>query len=108
LSNAKALREIRRAQFLVCSSAMASGANVVIEAIRSGTPALASGISGNRGMLGKDYPGYFPFGDVGALASLIERCQSSPAFLDDLASHCAKRERSGASTIVADALVHSN
>jgi hypothetical protein len=42
--------------------------------------------------LGKDYPGYFPLGDASALASLIERCQTHPEFLDLLRSHCAKRE----------------
>jgi putative glycosyltransferase (TIGR04348 family) len=112
LSHAKALREIRRAQVLVCSSVMEGGANVVIEAVRSGTPVLASDISGNRGMLGKDYPGYFPLGDASALAGLIERCQSSPAFLDVLMAHCTKREalflpereRAGVLAAVQDAL----
>jgi putative glycosyltransferase (TIGR04348 family) len=110
LSHAKALREIRRSQLLICSSVMEGGANVIIEAVRSGTPVLASDVSGNRGMLGKDYPGYFPLGDAGALASLIERCHTNPEFLDLLRSHCSKREelftpereRNGVLTIVSD------
>jgi putative glycosyltransferase (TIGR04348 family) len=112
LSHTGALREIRRAQLLVCSSVMEGGANVIIEAVRSGTPVLASNVSGNRGMLGRDYPGYFPLGDASALASLIERCQTHPEFLDLLRSHCAKREalftpeqeRDGVLAVVSQAL----
>ena len=46
---------------------------MIIEAVTSGVPVLASDISGNRGMLGDDYAGYFPAGDAAALARLIDR-----------------------------------
>jgi putative glycosyltransferase (TIGR04348 family) len=116
LKHSKALGEIRRAQLLICSSVMEGGANVIIEAVRSGTPVLASDVSGNRGMLGSDYPGYFRLGDAGALASLIERCQSQPEFLDLLRQHCSKREalfkpereRAGVLAVVADALLEAD
>jgi len=35
-------------------------------------------------MLGGGYPGYFPVGDAAALASLMLRCETDPAFLADL------------------------
>ncbi len=113
LSHGRALREIRRSQLLICSSVMEGGANVIIEAVRSGTPVLASDISGNRGMLGANYPGYFKLGDAAALAGLIERCQAEPAFIDLLRKHCAqrddlfepKREREGLLGVVAQTLL---
>ena len=40
-----------------------------MEAVRSGTPVVASRIDGNIGMLGQDYAGYFEWGDAAALAA---------------------------------------
>jgi hypothetical protein len=36
-------------------------------------PVIASDISGNRGLLGNRYPGFFPVGDDKALSRLLER-----------------------------------
>jgi len=47
------------------------GANVVSEAIAAGVPVLSSDIPGSRGLLGDDYPGYFPVGDTEALADAL-------------------------------------
>ncbi|KPQ30079.1 MAG: Glycosyltransferase [Marinobacter excellens HL-55] len=66
---------------MVISSVMEGGANVVSEACRAGVPILASDISGNRGLLGDDYPGYFPVGDERALAELMYRVEQSPDLL---------------------------
>ena len=44
---------------MVHPSRMEGGANVIIEAVTSGVPVLASRIDGNVGMLGADYAGYF-------------------------------------------------
>jgi putative glycosyltransferase (TIGR04348 family) len=79
-SHTRALEWIARSQLLVLSSAMEGGANVIAEAARIGTPVLASRIAGNLGMLGRGYPGYFPFGDERALARLIARAVREPAF----------------------------
>jgi len=65
---------IARSHLLVVSSAMEGGANVIAEAARIGTPVLASRVSGNVGMLGRNYPGCFPLFDEQALARLIEKC----------------------------------
>ena len=43
----------------------------------SGVPVLASDISGNRGMLGEDYAGYFPAGDAAAAEFLDEYARLS-------------------------------
>ena len=42
---------------MVIASLMEGGANVIIEAVTSGVPVLASDIDGNRGMLGAGYEG---------------------------------------------------
>lgn len=68
-------RRIQRAHLLVHCSRMEGGAHVLMEAICSGTPVLASRIDGNVGMLGADYGGYFPWGDAQALANLLLRCR---------------------------------
>ena len=70
-------RRIQRAHLLIHASRMEGGAHVIMEAVASGTPVLASRIDGNVGMLGADYAGYFPWGDADALAALILRCHES-------------------------------
>lgn len=83
--------KIQRAHVLVHASKMEGGAHVVMEAVCSGTPVIASNIPGNVGMLGADYAGYFPVGDAQALAQMLERCKDEPAFLDHLKRQCALR-----------------
>jgi len=75
-------RRIQRAHLLIHASRMEGGAHVVMEAVASGTPVLASRIDGNVGMLGADYAGYFPWGDADALAALILHCQKSRRWRD--------------------------
>ena len=70
---------------------MEGGANVVVEAVTSGTPVLGSRISGNVGMLGSDYPGWFDVGDATGLATLVRRAHGDRAFLAGLAAACARR-----------------
>ena len=82
---------LRRSQLLVVPSLMEGGANVIIESVTSGVPVLASDISGNRGMLGEDYAGYFPVGDATALARLIERYAGDAGFARQLKAGCARR-----------------
>ena len=60
---------IAGARALVHMSRIEGGANVVIEAVSSQVPVLASRIDGNVGLLGSGYEGYFPVGDAPALAS---------------------------------------
>ena len=82
---------IQRAHVLVHPSLMEGGAQVVIEAVVSGTPVLASRMAGNVGLLGVDYEGYFPVGDAAALAALLQRCRDDHAMLPRLAAQCARR-----------------
>ena len=66
---------------------MEGGANVVCEALRIGVPVLASRISGNVGLLGPSYPGYFRVGDERALARLITRASTDASFYRSLKTH---------------------
>ncbi len=84
LPHAAVRRHIQAAHVLVHASRMEGGAHVVIEAVRSGTPVLASRIDGNVGLLGEDYRGYFPAGDDAALAALLQRCRDDPDMLSGL------------------------
>ena len=84
-------QRMKRCHAMVIASKMEGGANVIIEAVTSGVPVLASDISGNRGMLGDDYAGYFAPGDAAALAQLIDRSIVDPAFHAQLARQCGAR-----------------
>ncbi|MES2151175.1 MAG: selenoneine biosynthesis selenosugar synthase SenB [Pseudomonadota bacterium] len=91
LAHGAARQRLKRCHAMVIASLMEGGANVIIEAVTSGVPVLASDIGGNRGMLGADYAGYFAPGDAVALARLIERSAADAPFLALLRAQCAAR-----------------
>ena len=82
---------IARAHVLVHPSRMEGGAHVVMEAVCSGTPVLASRIDGNLGLLGEDYPGVFEPGDAAGLAAQLERARGDGAMLVALRQACTAR-----------------
>jgi glycosyltransferase involved in cell wall biosynthesis len=84
-----ARRVLARSHLLSLTSEMEGGANVISEAIAASVPVVASRISGSIGLLGTDYPGYFPVGDTEALAALLQRAEQSPPFLAGLQARCA-------------------
>jgi putative glycosyltransferase (TIGR04348 family) len=84
-------QRLKRSHAMAIASRMEGGANVIIEAVTSGVPVLASDINGNRGMLGDDYEGFFEVGDAHALAQLIDRSIAEPAFHARLQAQCAVR-----------------
>jgi putative glycosyltransferase (TIGR04348 family) len=91
LKHAQTRQKIQRAHVLAHTSRMEGGAHVIMEAVCSGTPVLASRMDGNVGMLGANYDGYFPVGDAQALAAMLRRCKNEPAFLDHLKHQCDTR-----------------
>jgi len=84
-------RLLRRSHAMVLSSRSEGGANVISEAVVVGVPILASRMDGNVGLLGSDYPGYFPVGDTKALARLLHRIESDPRFVATLRRAIARR-----------------
>jgi putative glycosyltransferase (TIGR04348 family) len=84
-------KRIQAAHLLVHTSHIEGGAHVVIEAIRSGTPVLASRIDGNLGLLGADYSGTFVVGDDTALATLLARARDDADMLASMQRQLALR-----------------
>lgn len=80
----KALRLLSRSKLHVLSSEMEGGANALCEALACSVPTLASRISGSIGLLGPDYPGFYPLKDTDALAAMLERAEEDPAFYREL------------------------
>src|SRR6266480_2845752 len=74
------MRWLSRSHALVLSSRMEGGANVICEAAAAGVPAIASRVSGNVGMLGRGYPGYYQLADERSLALQIRRAALEPAY----------------------------
>lgn len=93
LSHGLTRAAIKRSHLLIHPSVMEGGANVIVEALASGTPVLASRMSGNIGMLGQDYAGYFPVGDMDALRSQLDHCARDANFLLRLNTGCAARAK---------------
>jgi putative glycosyltransferase (TIGR04348 family) len=91
LPHAATRRRIQQAHLLVHPSRLEGGAHVVTEALRSGTPVLASRIDGNVGLLGAHWPGLFDPGDDAALAALLRQARDDAAMLPALASQAAAR-----------------
>lgn len=85
----RALRVLSRCRLLSLTSVMEGGANAISESIVASVPVISSRIDGSIGLLGDDYPGYYPVGDTQALADLLERAETDSAFFTDLKSRCA-------------------
>ena len=82
---------LRRSHVMVLSSCSEGGANVISEAVVAGVPVLASRMDGNLGLLGADYPGYFPVGDTEALARLLWRIENDVRYTARLRRAIARR-----------------
>jgi putative glycosyltransferase (TIGR04348 family) len=91
LPRAAARQHIRRAQLLVNTSRMEGGAQVILEAVQSGTAVLASRIPGNVGMLGAGHAGLFELGDDAGLAKLLARARDEPPWLGALRAQTVAR-----------------
>jgi putative glycosyltransferase (TIGR04348 family) len=87
----EALAVLSRCRLLSLTSKLEGGANVISEALAAGVPVVSSRIDGSIGLLGEDYPGYFPFGDTQALADLLWRAENAPDFYHTLSVYCAQR-----------------
>ena len=84
-------RLLGRARAMVLSSLSEGGANVISEAVAADLPILATRIDGSLGLLGRDYPGYYPVGDTEALARLLVRIETEPLFLERLTRAITRR-----------------
>lgn len=86
----QALGVLSRCRLLSLTSQSEGGANVISEAVVAGVPVIASHIVGSIGLLGEDYPGYFPVGDTRTLANLLWRAETDSEFYNMLRDRCAR------------------
>lgn len=86
-----ARRLLAASRLLVVTSRLEGGANVVSEALAAGVPVLSTRIPGSVGILGPDYPGYFPVGDARALAELLTRVEARAESRDGLYAELRRR-----------------
>jgi len=91
LPRTEALQLLSRCRLLALTSTMEGGANVISEAVALDVPIVSSRIAGSIGLLGEDYPGYFPLGDTKALADLLLRAETNNEFYNRLADCCRQR-----------------
>jgi putative glycosyltransferase (TIGR04348 family) len=88
LPHEDALAVLARCRLAAITSLSEGGPAVIAEAIVAGVPVVATRMSGSVGMLGDDYPGLFPVGDTQALAGLLRRAETEPAFNESLRAAC--------------------
>ena len=93
VAGAEARALIRRARVLLHPSKEEGGATVIVEALQSGTPVIASDCAGNVGLLGPDYPGLFPVGDADSAKALLLRAEAEPDFYRRLLAAARRRAR---------------
>ena len=90
LAHENAMDLLARSHMLVLTSQLEGGANVISEAIAISIPVISSLIPGSVGILGSDYPGYFPIGDSAALRELLLRAESDDGFYRDIQQWVAR------------------
>jgi putative glycosyltransferase (TIGR04348 family) len=90
LSHENAMDLLASSHMLVLTSQLEGGANVISEAIAASVPVISSLIPGSVGILGTDYPGYFPVGDSVTLRERLLRAESDHAFYRDLQQWVAR------------------
>ncbi|MDZ7662124.1 selenoneine biosynthesis selenosugar synthase SenB [Thiohalophilus sp.] len=82
----------QRTHLLVLPSRMEGGANVISEAVVAGVPVIASDIEGSIGLLGEDYPGYYPVENEQALAERLHRAETDSPFYKRLEQACIAKQ----------------
>jgi putative glycosyltransferase (TIGR04348 family) len=87
----QAMRLLGRSRLLSLTSLLEGGANAVGEAVTLSVPVLSSRIAGSIGLLGEDYPGFFPCEDTKALADLLLRAETDAEFYQTLQQHCERQ-----------------
>jgi putative glycosyltransferase (TIGR04348 family) len=93
IPHAELRRVYSRSHLLVLPSVMEGGANVISEAVMAGLPVIASDIEGSVGLLGADYPGYYPVRNAGALRERLLRAESNGGYYAELVAACAARRQ---------------
>ena len=115
LPRSEALRLLASSRLLLLTSQHEGGANAVSEALAAGVPVLGTRIPGTIGILGADYPGYFPVGDPARLTQLLWRAETQKKWYEELRRRCAalrtlvapERERESWRRLLAELASHN-
>jgi putative glycosyltransferase (TIGR04348 family) len=91
IQHAELRRVYSRSHLLVLPSVMEGGANVISEAVMAGLPVITSDIEGSVGLLGADYPGYYPVQHTALLRERLLRAESDSGYYAKLVAACAAR-----------------
>ncbi|HEX8794628.1 MAG TPA: selenoneine biosynthesis selenosugar synthase SenB [Polyangiaceae bacterium] len=89
----RARQIIASARLMVLTSLSEGGANVLGEAIASGTPVITTRIPAAVSAMGSAYPGFFRVGDTAGLTRLLARAEHDPRYLALLARDTKARRR---------------
>ncbi|MEJ2316997.1 MAG: selenoneine biosynthesis selenosugar synthase SenB [Gammaproteobacteria bacterium] len=89
IPHAELRRVYSRSHLLVLPSVMEGGANVISEAVMADLPVIASDIEGSVGLLGPDYPGYYPVQDTDALRERLLLAEADSGYYSELQAACA-------------------
>jgi glycosyltransferase involved in cell wall biosynthesis len=92
-SHAQVRRLIAGSHLLAITPRREGALSGLSEAVMSAVPVVTSRLYGPRGVLGDDYLGYFPPGDTGALAELIQKAETDSAFYGELKAQCKRAAR---------------
>jgi putative glycosyltransferase (TIGR04348 family) len=106
----EALATLAGSAMALVTSRLEGGSNAVSEALAAGVPVISTRVDGSVGVLGPDYPGFYPVGDADALAHLLLRAEEDPTFLASLRDRVARlrslvepaREREGWRALLAE------
>ena len=93
LSHGETRSLIASSHLLLLTSKSEGGANVLSEALALDTPIISTRINGVEGLLGAEYPGYFPTGETKALADLLVHIENDTNFYRKLQGACRKEAR---------------
>ena len=88
-----AMQILAGSRAMVLSSLAEGGSSAIAEAAVCGVPVLCSGISGNIGMMGDDYPGYFPPKDTEALTRLLSLIEADAGLRQELVRRVERLQR---------------
>jgi glycosyltransferase involved in cell wall biosynthesis len=93
IPHAELRRVYARSHLLVLPSLMEGGANVISEAVMAGLPVITSSIEGSVGLLGPDYPGYYPVKNTQALRERLLQAEFESDYYATLVDACEARRQ---------------
>ncbi|MEC7223797.1 MAG: glycosyltransferase, partial [Verrucomicrobiota bacterium] len=83
---------LSQSDLLLITSQHEGAGRVVGEAVQLGVPIISTNNDGVMGVLGEEYEGYYPVGDVEALTALLIKAEKDKPFLERLNLQCKNKK----------------